>query len=361
MFLDGNSAIFQNAYPAIAKSKDGYILVENASIKVLPATAVSSKVQPGFLSAKGHGVFDTLIDGFCAQQFNHPYDPSSIKALEDKADGRVEAYSCLYSNINNQYRRHEVINRLLTRVGINRSRATAAEDILYSIEVLNESFRKESHKVEWGNYVYRSAIFVSDESLANKLTKFIQDNSHTFTLGGSASRGLGKVEISATTTQINNDISNRIKKFNQHFQKRYKMWSQAFVKKPNKLIKERIFFTIDLQADAILTNNWQHTTVITPNMLQEFAEVEDSSLKLHAAYSNYDYRSGWNSAWGLMKDVELVTTKGSVYLFSIANFKLWQEALTKLEICGVGERTNEGFGQVEICNEFHQVFREKAV
>lgn len=32
LFLDGNSAIFQNAYPAIAKSKDGYILVENASI-----------------------------------------------------------------------------------------------------------------------------------------------------------------------------------------------------------------------------------------------------------------------------------------------------------------------------------------
>jgi hypothetical protein len=34
---------------------------------------------------------------------------------------------------------HSVSKRLLTRVGVNRRRATAEEQILYSIEVLNES------------------------------------------------------------------------------------------------------------------------------------------------------------------------------------------------------------------------------
>ena len=83
--------------------------------------------------------------------------------------------------------------------------------------------------------------------------------------------------------------------------------------------ENQIYFTIDLQADAILTENWQHTTVISEAMLQEFTGVNDSSLKLHTVYSSYDYRSGWNAAWGLMKDVELVTNSGGVYLFSTTN------------------------------------------
>ena len=110
-----------------------------------------------------------------------------------------------------------------------------------------------------------------------------------------------------------------------------------------------------------MTDNWQRTTVISPEMLQQFAVVEDPTLQLHTAYSSYSYSSGWNSAWGLMKDVELVTNKGSVYLFSTQNTQQWKNALSKLELRGVGDRTSEGFGQVEICNEFHQIFRECAV
>lgn len=94
-------------------------------------------------------------------------------------------------------------------------------------------------------------------------------------------------------------------------------------------------------------------------MLKNFAKV-DSSLEMHVAYSSYEYRSGWNSAWGLMKDVELVTNKGSVYLFSTTEPEKWYAALENLERKGIGDRTCEGFGQVEICNEFHQVFREEA-
>jgi CRISPR-associated protein Csx10 len=89
--------------------------------------------------------------------------------------------------------------------------------------------------------------------------------------------------------------------------------------------------------------------------------VDDSSLKLHVAYTSYDYRSGWNAAWGLMKDVELVTNKGAVYLFSTTQVEPWIQALEQLEMHGVGERTCEGFGQVQVCNEFHLVFREDAV
>ncbi|MCP6759992.1 MAG: CRISPR-associated RAMP protein Csx10 [Fischerella sp. CENA71] len=369
LFLEENAAIFQNAYPAVAKVGTKHQIVNN-TIKVLPATAVSSKANPGFLP-KGHGVFDTLIDWFCAEQFNHPYDPSSLKALEQGVDPRVETYNSLYSKHNGQHCTHAATSRLLTRVGINRYRATSSDDILYSIEVLNEAFitANGNKNKQWDNYVYRGYVNVPNDSLAKKLTDFINDNSKVFRLGGSVSRGLGKVKISADEVPFTDDISSRINKFNQELYKRWQEWSDAFGDRtPNPIsetltesLRERTFFTLNLHSDAILTDNWQHTTVISPEMLKQFAVVEDSSLQLHTAYSSYSYRSGWNSAWGLMKDVELVTNKGSVYLFSTPNRQLWEKALSKLEWRGVGDRTCEGFGQVEICNEFHQIFRENAV
>jgi CRISPR-associated protein Csx10 len=49
-------------------------------------------------------------------------------------------------------------------------------------------------------------------------------------------------------------------------------------------------------------------------------------------------------------------------LFSVdkGNEKIWIDKLKDLELNGVGDRTCEGFGQVQICNEFHNVLREDA-
>jgi CRISPR-associated protein Csx10 len=95
-------------------------------------------------------------------------------------------------------------------------------------------------------------------------------------------------------------------------------------------------------------------------MLQEETGIKDDTLQLHTAYTSYDYRSGWNSAWGLMKDMELVINQGGVYLFSTTQPDSWKQELANLESRGIGERTGEGFGQVEICSPFHLVFREEA-
>ena len=372
LFLDDSPAIFHNAYPAVAKGTDGYEKIEDIPIKVLPATAVSSKANPGFITYDKHGVFDTLIDSFCAQQFNHPYDPSSLKALEEKIDPRVEAFSCFYSrkqeknqeknkNIYYIYRTHAVTSRLLTRTGINRRRATVAEDILYSIEVLNEQFqiKKDDGNNSWENYIYSSDIIMYDNELSRKLTNFINNKQNIFRIGASKSRGLGKVKIKAQLDKPNNTVKQRIKDFNSKLQERFQNWSNVFTKVTNNPFENECkFFTINLHSEAVLIENWQRTTVISKSMLKQFTGIEDESLELHVAYSSYDYRSGWNSAWGLMKDVELVTNKGAVYLFSTEDIKSWYDALFKLELTGVGERNSEGFGQIEICNEFHLVFRE---
>ena len=355
LFLSENPAIFQNAYPALVSdgelvSKD--TLEENG---VLPATALSSKNNPGFKSEQDepekNGVFDTLIDRFCAEGYGYPYDPY---CPED--GGRVDAASIsFYCKFDDEYHSLKANKRLLTRVGINRRRATSEEEILYSLEVLNESQEKKQNPV-----YYRGAILV-EEDLAESLQDFIQQRHQNFRLGGSTSRGLGKVEINTKKpVSAKIDVKQKLTKFTNSIQDRWQKW-EIFGVPLKELAGDRTYFTLDLQSDAILTENWRRTTVISEKMLQQFTQVEDPSLKLEAAYSSYDYLSGWNAAWGLMKDVELITNKGSVYLFSTTQREIWDNVLGELEVRGVGDRTCEGFGQIQICNQFHNVFREAAV
>jgi len=344
LFLSENPAIFQNAYPGDAKK-----------IRVLPTTVLSSKRQSGFKSDDKNGVFDTLIDRFCAENYSQIYDPNCPTEKTTYGE-RVDNFSGFYAENIGEYSTTSVKTRLLTRVGINRSRATSEENVLYSIKVLNES-KQQIKEPEF--VIYKSAILVPDD-LVDSLHRFIDIHQNNFRLGGASSRGLGKVKITAKKqNEIQSNLDNRINQFNKKLRTRWNEWGNIFGK-ISEIPENRIYFTIDLQADAILTENWRRTTVISKTMLQQFTGVNDSSLELHALYSSYDYRSGWNTAWGLMKDVELVTNRGGVYLFSTENQDLWLKAWENLEVYGIGDRTSEGFGQVQICNEFHNVLREEA-
>ncbi|RAM51045.1 MAG: CRISPR-associated RAMP protein Csx10 [Hapalosiphonaceae cyanobacterium JJU2] len=355
LFLGENPAIFQNAYPGSIEI-DGYPIPVQNDIRLIPATALSSKTNSGFKTEKnGVGVFDTLIDHFCSDKYDQLYDPNCPTETSTYGE-RVDSISGFYREYNEEYYSPSASTRLLTRVGINRRRATSEEQVLYSIEVLNESQNNKKKPV-----IYTGKIFVKDE-LAESLQEFIDNHKEDLRLGGAASRGLGRVKITAKkAVEIKPKISDQVELFNKKLRQRWREWQDIFGNPLNDLPENRTYFTLDLQADAILTENWRHTTVISPEMLQKFAEINDHSLQLHAAYSSYDYRSGWNSAWGLMKDVELITNKGSVFLFSTTEKDLWLKALANLEVKGVGDRTCEGFGQIRICDKFHLILREEAV
>lgn len=355
LFLGDNPAIFQNAYPGIITIDGDCVFKPN--VQVLPATVLSSKSKSGFKTSDSekNGVFDTLIDRLCAEKYAQIYDPNC--PTEHSTYGkRVDHFSGFYSEHDDDYYTPSANARLLTRVGINRRRATSEERVLYSIAVLNESQENKQRPV-----TYTGVVLVNDD-LAVSLQEFIQNHHDDLRLGGAGSRGLGKVKITAKAPiDIKSTVIKRIEEFNQKLRQRWSEWSNIFGNPLEILPENRTYFTLDLQADAILTEKWQRTTVISPEMLQQYTGLNDSSLHIHAAYSSYDYRSGWNAAWGLMKDVELVTNKGSVYLFSTENKNLWLQTWENLEVYGIGDRTCEGFGQVQICSEFHLIFREEAV
>jgi CRISPR-associated protein Csx10 len=352
LFLDEHAAIFQNAYPAIARVGDD-CYKESLSVCLLPTTALSSKTNAGF-KPKG-GVFDSLIDGFCARAQGLFYEPNDLQG------DRVEPFGGFYSRKDKTYHTHTVSKRLLTRVGINRRRATAQEEILYSIEVMDEVLGRQKPQ----SMIYRSSIVLRDDDLANQLQLFIQLHQEQFRFGGSASRGLGRVNIETNLEDLEDQtgkLEKRISSFNQAMQQRWDLWGIFGAK--IQTITNKTFFTLNLQSDAILTDNWLHTITISENMLRQFVQMQESddpTLKLQTAYNSYDYRSGWNAAWGLQKDVELVTKMGGVYLFSTENPQLWYSKLAELELSGAGDRTHEGFGQIKVCDDFHLIFRENAV
>ncbi len=367
LFIDGGG-IFQNAYPAIADLGDR--LQVNSEVRILPATALSAKGKPGF-KPKGNGVFDSLIDRFYADLFGLVYDPN---CPED--GGRVDPCKGFYSRSDDRYLAHSTSTRLLTRVGINRRRATAEDQLLYSIQVLDEVKSKEGKNVPM---VFCGSILVTD-SIAGDFYDYLVRNTQNLRLGGSTSRGLGKVSLKLPKKESlklkptnlspekeepkdpSSDLRERLGAFNTAFQNRWRLWQIFDRSIPDPTI-DRTYFTIGLQSEAILTERWQRSIVISPAMLQTAVGNLPGDVKLEAAYSSYDYRSGWNNAWGLMKDTELITDSGSVYLFSIETVhrEEWIVALTELEQRGIGDRTMEGFGQVRVCDEFHRVFREEAV
>lgn len=369
LFLNETAAIFSDGYCAIATIEDPnsqtlHHVVKEGDIRVVPASALSSKTKGGFKPESG--VFDSLIDSFCARAHGHFYTP------EDLDGNLADAFSGFYSvgteNGTPRYYSHTLSKRLLTRVGINRRRATAQDEMLYSIEVMDESHPGKQQPV---STVYRSSILVRDdeEALGESFGTFVKERCQNLRLGGSASRGLGKVEIAVVSETVideaksnhKREIEQRILSFNRKLKERWQLWG-ALGEAPANLPNEQLFFTIGFQSDAILKEGWQRTTVISPEMISSWLD-EKGNYQLHAAYTSYGYRSGWNAAWGLPKDTELVTNRGSVLLFGISeiNQDALYEKLSALEREGIGEKCAEGYGRVTVCDPFHEIMRERAV
>lgn len=352
LFLGERSAIFGNANPAN---------------NVLPATAMSCKAFPGFRNDHGdnHGVIDTLIKRLCVESLR-PAGMLYLPKCRFKSCGmRLERYPGIYRASSGRYISEQVTHRLLTRVAINRRRATAEDQLLYSPIVISEGSVKMSRvpgkrKIERG---YKQTMLESQivvESHAEVLKGYLEQLDH---VGSGASRGLGLVETTVETISAENDLARvreRRERLNREIKQRWdELMQWRGCGEPLHSPNAGSYFTIDLYSDAILKEHGLlPMNVLTTEMLWERCGVEDDSLRLVRAYSSYDYRGGWNSAQGLPKDVEVITPLGGVFVFFTTQPEKWDAPLLELETWGIGERTAEGFGQVRICDQFHLNYEE---
>lgn len=347
LFYGERPAVFTNAYPAPY---------------VFPATAVSCKAESGLHSEGKHGVIDTLIERLCFEALEPAgllYLPNCSYPLPNgrRCRARMERHAGFYYRNGDAFRPGKVTQRLLTRVAINRRRAVAEDELLYSPIVISEGSYESD-----GNY--RPASFratIITPAHADLLLHYLRQVKH---LGSGTSRGLGQVQVEVEKGLVNDEkelelIRQRREKLNTAIKE---FWDQI-KRLPGCGQAEHnpnagTYFTVNLYSDAVLKDDgWLPTMVLSERMLQNYCKVNDDSLQLVRAYSGYDYRGGWNVAWGLPKDVDVVVPRGSVFLFWTKHPERWDRALLDLERWGIGERTAEGFGQVRICDEFHLLAR----
>ena len=333
LFLSDEGGIFRNCYPAA---------------NVLPATAVGCKDFPGFLSegvSEAHGIFDTLLEQLASEHANWLVSPNC-----PHCGGRVEAQTGFYAQRNDAtYERKTVNTRLLTRVAINRHRKVAEEGLLYHLTAI------DTVVTESGTGRLHGSARVPSR-LASRVAETLQKQVHR--LGGGTSRGLGCVHVKVQQCEHPDALAQRIRDFNALLQE---IW-EAYRHLPSVEMEtlESTYFSIDLQADTLLTaeDGWQRSMVLNAPMLQQITGC-DTPVKLVRSFASYDYVSGWNAAWGLPKETALVTRMGSVFVFHTPDIDAWMPVLKTLEEQGIGARREEGFGQMLVCAPFHLRTRTK--
>ena len=340
LFLGDNAGIFRNCTPGT---------------KILPATAVGCKDVSGFLADGKHGIFDTLLERIVSEKANWMYQPNC-----PKCSGRVESQSGFYTAAKASYKERHLNTRLLTRVAINRQRKVAEDELLYHLTAIDPVFVKREEvnsedKIKSEKVILHGSARIPS-GLAEKVAQTLREKVKR--LGGGSSRGLGKVCIAVDKQQPSDTLSKRIKVFNEGLQA---VW-QAYTDLPNTEIDpfEGTYFCVNLQSDAVLTteDGWQRNMVLIAPMLQEMAGGT-TDVTLVRSFASYDYVGGWNAAWGLPKETDLVTKMGSVFVFHTHDFDTWLPKLQTFENIGIGNRRDEGFGQILICDPFHLQTRGK--
>ena len=231
-------------------------------------------------------------------------------------------------------------------MAINRRRGVAEEGLLYSPLVISEAGADKTRTV------FQGSIVVSDkdrELVKKRLPELA-------CIGSGVARGFGHVEVTVDEGATD-DLAGRIDTFNKTIRKRWGTWEKLRAKNAEQTPDDSAFFAVLLLSDAILrADDWTPTVRLEPDMLGEAG----NGATLVRCYATVEYRGGWNNAWGLPKDTELVAQMGSVYVYRTARRFDDQgliSALRKLEEQGIGERRIEGFGQVRVCEEFHQVIQ----
>lgn len=344
LFGDGSSSkiLFGHCYP----SDDDKIS------NLLPMTAKTCKYKPGFKSEdnkkrgdKNHGIRDTLISQLVYEELQQQeaFIPIIWQA-HCECGNRLEPASGYYIvGSPNEYGKVEASTETFVHTAINRRRHTAEEEMLYSVEAVEAD----------SNF---AGILSTPDEHKSEIEEILQSVQR---LGGGTSRGLGRVEI---TTQdwdesLDEPIELRIESFNQRL---FKLWDIWVSLAQGDVLREPqgSYFTVGFQSDAILRAESGEFTVdldaeLLRRRLEQLSSQELPEIKKARSFVRANYVSGWSTAWGLPKEPELAIKAGSVFVYHTTQIDTLIEALGKLELEGIGQHIEEGFGRCVVCNPFH--------
>ena len=330
-----------NAYPALAG--DGWV-------RPLPATAHVPK--------RDGSPRDTLVPRLTWEQ----QAPRAFVYAESDSAGRslIDAAKWpFYTLREGTLLERTVAQRVLTRVAINRERGTAEDGRLYSPLVLSEvsTWLPEqlgaTHSPDDAAPVRRQTMFRGSVRVPDGNEAILARLGAITQLGGRQSSGLGvvSVQVEPLAQETGSELAARIERLTRQFQRQAALTEALGGTRWN--IPDRSIFTINLLSDTILyEQGWLATTTLGGQLLHESAGVEACLIR---SFSGHMIVGGWNVSWQRPKSTELATTAGSLFVFQ-ADHSLTDaecDLLARFQHDGIGERRQEGYGQIRICDEFH--------
>ncbi|MEM2913997.1 MAG: hypothetical protein QXH91_01155, partial [Candidatus Bathyarchaeia archaeon] len=348
-----NPVIFSNFYPNATAQP--YLP------KPVPLSARTCKAFPGFqcqaATAKeraSHGTKDILIAATVVKLLREQGIPALFEdACEYMEDGKRcnSALKQLEGFYLYPYRDGEaskkVSRRTTTKTAINRSRFTSSDGQLYSYEVLNprlecfeEITQPEKRRLRFIGLV---------RNLSNELKEYLAEKKPLL-IGGAKGRGFGKMKIKNLTDikdESHNDLKQRFDKFTSLVQELLRATGHP---KAN-----RLFFSLTLNSDLLLPPGSKMDYL--KGEVERILKLPERGLELEKAFVRIDYRSGFNEALGIQKDLLPVLIRGSSFVFSCNPDDNIKESiinsLFSLLRNGLGWRREEGFGQISFCDPFH--------
>lgn len=157
-------------------------------------------------------------------------------------------------------------------------------------------------------------------------------------LGGSQSAGYGHTKVS--DVELHN------------------MWKEVGVTHEKRVNRENL--SIILLSDMILRDKWGQYVAMPPSILLQqdptvaapLTQILEDKLRIKlrpkASFASNTTVGGFNRKWGLPLPQVQALAAGSVFVFDIEEGQLESEQVRILEVEGIGERREEGFGRLAV-------------
>lgn len=307
---------------------------------IVPATASTRKRGGGWLYDQpepGSGVLDMLKYRLCAID-----EPDDFDSLDQRFVGLSEG---------RKLRSLDVRRRQFARTAVDNVRGTARTRQLYSFEAIEVGQR------------FSGSLRGPKDRLDHLCSTVVSEGQVIF-LGQGRSRGLGEVVIDtigapAPYGRTRDEVMDNIQTFNSQVRSLLEEQpdrTSASIEGSSTLLPVTLLADMLLRDNYLLPSSDPMPTVTLGRYLPLPAALAQAMRPVpRGCVHGTSWISGWDEVRGLPRPPQLATVLGSVWTFVVPN-RLLDDAVNwwvQAEAAGLGDRRNEGYGQIQLCHPLH--------
>ncbi|WP_018084483.1 RAMP superfamily CRISPR-associated protein [Desulfurispora thermophila] len=311
-----------------------------------PVTAVQCKFD------SGHPAQDALVHRLLAGRGQAEGPPVCAHCPGGK--GRVESVSGFYVEDGGVYRSVQPVYRPLTRLGVDPYRRVARDGLLYTVNVLSEVSRQNGREQP---AVFSGRVRLLEQAVSPAPATW----QCTLRLGAKTTSGLGQVLVSWQLLPTRPErgqkrIARGVKAFTALLPESWRRAGRVYV--PLLLLSDACW--PQMPPSEHLTDEgwrkfWQQS--LQEALPGEGAGWQELGWQLEEALVSTGYRSGFDTSapGGAWKEYAFLVQRGSILVLSLPGEALDRALplLCSLEWLGLGQRREEGYGQVSVADEIH--------